>query len=106
MTDAKILRLSTARWVGLAGVLLACIALVYSRPALERGLQFARLGLSYNAPLDGQEGMALWEAGLLRNGPGLYQPVVLERFVSAPYPPVHPFVLSLLDPPPEGDLIF
>lgn len=106
MTDAKILRLSTTRWVSLLGVLAACIALVYSRPALERGVGYVRLGLSYNAPLDGQEGMALWEAGLLRNGPGLYQPVVPENFVSAPYPPVHPFILALLDPPPEGDLIF
>ena len=105
MTDIKMLRLSTTRWAGLVGVLATCIALVCSWWALDRGIQFARLGLSYVPPLDGQEGMALWEAGLLREGPGLYQPVVPEHFVSAPYPPVHPLVLALLHPF-EGDVVF
>lgn len=63
--------------------------------ALFRGVQYTVLGLNYPAPLDGQEGMALWEAALLLTGQGLYVPVVPDRFVSAPYPPVHPFLLAL-----------
>src|SRR5687768_16534918 len=83
----------------------ACLALVCSWEALGRGIDYAGSALRYEPPLDGQEGMALWEASLLRDGHGLYQPVVPDRFVSAPYPPVHPFVLALLGPP-SGPNVF
>jgi 4-amino-4-deoxy-L-arabinose transferase-like glycosyltransferase len=63
--------------------------------ALLRGTRYMLGALSYPAPLDGQEGMALWEAGLLRAGKGLYLPVLPEYFVSAPYPPLHPLLLAL-----------
>jgi hypothetical protein len=63
--------------------------------ALLRGTRYLLSMLEYAAPLDGQEGMALWEAGLLRAGKGLYLPVVPEHFVSAPYPPLHPLLLAL-----------
>lgn len=71
-------------------------ALVCGWWALARGLAYARLGLAYAAPLDGQEGMALWEASLLRSGAPLYQPPHPDRFVSAPYPPLHPLLLAVL----------
>ncbi|HEX6290459.1 MAG TPA: hypothetical protein VFZ66_14820 [Herpetosiphonaceae bacterium] len=63
--------------------------------AVLRGTRYMLEALQYGAPLDGQEGMALWEASLLRSGRGLYLPVVPENFVSAPYPPVHPLLLAL-----------
>ena len=63
--------------------------------ALLRGARYLLGALQYGAPLDGQEGMALWEAGLLRSGQGLYVPVVPDNFVSAPYPPLHPLLLAL-----------
>lgn len=72
------------------------IALACGAWALLRGGQYALLALRYVAPLDGQEGMALWEAMLLRTGRGLYFPVLPGNFVSAPYPPVHPLLLALL----------
>ncbi len=82
---------------GLA-IIAACLALVCSWQALHRGIDYAGVALRYEPPLDGQEGMAMWEASLLRDGHRLYQPVVPDRFVSAPYPPVHPLVLALLGP--------
>jgi len=63
--------------------------------ALARGVRYTLLALQYIGPLDGQEGMALWEASLLRSGRGLYVPVVADSFVSAPYPPFHPLLLVL-----------
>ncbi|HEY0735893.1 MAG TPA: hypothetical protein VGD69_13355 [Herpetosiphonaceae bacterium] len=71
------------------------IALVCGWWALFRGVTYMLNALQYSAPLDGQEGMALWEASLLRSGQGLYLPVVPENFVSAPYPPLHPLLLAL-----------
>lgn len=78
---------------------LALAALLFAVPSLERGAAYLRLAYSYQAPLDGQEGMALWEASLLRSGQGLYVPLEPRRFVSAPYPPIHPSILAIV-----GDL--
>ncbi len=64
------------------------VALACGAWALLRGAEYVLLALRFAAPLDGQEGMALWEAALLRNGLGLYLPVVPSYFVSAPYPPL------------------
>jgi hypothetical protein len=77
-------------------VLGVVLALVCSYWALQRGATYVLLGLNYPAPLDGQEGFALWEAALLRSGQPLYQPVVPDNFISAPYPPVHPLLLALI----------
>lgn len=71
------------------------IALACGWWALFRGVTYTLNALQYSAPLDGQEGMALWEASLLRSGQGLYLPVVPDNFVSAPYPPLHPLLLAL-----------
>lgn len=77
-------------------VIVVVLALLCGWWALARGFEYAVQALRYGVPLDGQEGMALWEAQLLRSGQPLYQPVVPDRFVSAPYPPFHPLLLALL----------
>jgi len=53
--------------------------------------------LSYPYPHDGLEGTLLHEARLLWAGQPLYQPLERGRFVSAPYPPLHPLLLGLAD---------
>ena len=53
--------------------------------------------LSYPYPHDGLEGTLLHEARLLWAGEPLYQPLERARFVSAPYPPLHPLLLGLAD---------
>jgi 4-amino-4-deoxy-L-arabinose transferase-like glycosyltransferase len=53
--------------------------------------------LRYPYPHDGLEGTLLHEARLLWSGQPLYQPLTRARFVSAPYPPLHPLLLGLAD---------
>jgi hypothetical protein len=53
--------------------------------------------LGYPFPHDGLEGTLLYEARLLWAGEPLYQPLERLRFVSAPYPPLHPLLLGLVD---------
>src|SRR5688500_11792696 len=53
--------------------------------------------LRYPYPHDGLEGTLLHEARLLWAGQPLYQPLERARFVSAPYPPLHPLLLGLAD---------
>src|SRR5438045_4117119 len=53
--------------------------------------------LRYPYPHDGLEGTLLHEARLLWAGQPLYQPLTPLRFVSAPYPPLHPLLLGLVD---------
>jgi hypothetical protein len=53
--------------------------------------------LRYPYPHDGLEGTLLHEARLLWAGEPLYQPLERLRFVSAPYPPLHPLALGLAD---------
>jgi hypothetical protein len=53
--------------------------------------------LRYPYPHDGLEGTLLHEARLLWAGQPLYQPLERSRFVSAPYPPLHPLLLGLAD---------
>ncbi len=85
----------TIAWSRVMTVGLVVVALACGWWSLQRGVAYARLALAYPAPLDGQEGMALWEAALLRTGQPLYQPVTPDRFVSAPYPPLHPLALAI-----------
>ena len=107
MTSMMVRAATHLRFAALArvfSVVAACLALACGWWALRRGFDFARVALAYLPPLDGQEGMALWEASLLRDGPGLYLPVVPDYFVSAPYPPLHPLVLALLGAPQEPNV--
>src|SRR5215213_5884887 len=53
--------------------------------------------LRYPYPHDGLEGTLLHEARLLWAGEPLYQPLERGRFVSAPYPPLHPLLLGFAD---------
>ncbi len=53
--------------------------------------------LAFPYPHDSLEGTLLHEARLMRSGEPLYQPLELYRFVSAPYPPLHPLILSIVD---------
>jgi len=53
--------------------------------------------LRYPYPHDGLEGTLLHEAQLLWAGEPLYQPLARLRFVSAPYPPLHPLLLALAE---------
>ncbi|HEU5086530.1 MAG TPA: hypothetical protein VFT99_03760 [Roseiflexaceae bacterium] len=46
-------------------------------------------------PNDALEGTLLYEAGLVRAGQALYQPLQPDRFVSAPYPPLHAAAVAL-----------
>jgi hypothetical protein len=48
-------------------------------------------------PTDTLEGTLLYEARLVQAGEVLYQPLVLDRFVSAPYPPLHYMFLAVAD---------
>src|SRR5215210_3506157 len=82
---------------GLAGIAgLALLALV-TAPLLWRALARLMFLLSYPYPHDGLEGTLLHEARLLHAGVPLYQPLERFRFVSAPYPPLHPLLLGLFD---------
>jgi hypothetical protein len=64
---------------------------------LWRGLGQTLVLLNWPYPTDTLEGTLLHEARLLRAGEALYQPLELYRFVSAPYPPLHPVVITLAD---------
>src|SRR5262245_34995222 len=77
----------------LALVLLGLAALPLLWGSLTRLLAL----LNYPYPTDQLEGTLLYEARLLRAGTPLYQPLVPDRFVSAPYPPLHPLVVGLAD---------
>jgi hypothetical protein len=65
-------------------------------PLLWRSSMRLAALLSYPYPHDGLEGTLSYEAGLLRAGQPLYQPLELHRFVSAPYPPLHPLLLGFV----------
>jgi hypothetical protein len=79
---------------GAAGIVaLALLALPLLWSAAARLLALLR----YPYPHDGLEGTLLHEARLLWAGERLYQPLDRLRFVSAPYPPLHPLLLGLAD---------
>lgn len=62
-----------------------------------RGIAQLAVLFGWPYPTDGLEGTLLHEARLLRAGQPLYQPLALDRFVSAPYPPLHPLLLAFVD---------
>src|SRR5436189_5412427 len=72
---------------------LVCLAL----PLLWRAFATLQALLAYRFPHDGLEGTLLYEARLLWAGDPLYQPLEPLRFISAPYPPLHPLMLGLFD---------
>src|SRR5436853_7862951 len=81
--------LSGATWI----VALALLALPLLWSAATRLLAL----LNYPYPHDGLAGTLLHEARLLWAGEPLYQPLTRLRFVSAPYPPLHPLLLGLVN---------
>ncbi|NTV63721.1 MAG: hypothetical protein HGA65_09325 [Oscillochloris sp.] len=72
-------------------LLLATVWLLWF--AADRAIQL----LGYPYPTDTLEGTLLHEARLMRAGAPLYQPLEHYSFVSAPYPPLHPLLLALVD---------
>src|SRR6478672_6967195 len=79
---------------GAAGIVaLALLALPLLWGAVARLVAL----LNYPYPHDGLEGTLLHEARLLWAGEPLYQPLERGRFVSAPYPLLHPLLLGLAD---------
>jgi 4-amino-4-deoxy-L-arabinose transferase-like glycosyltransferase len=62
--------------------------------------------LAYAYPHDGLEGTLLYESRLLWSGEPLYQPLEPQRFVAAPYPPVHPLLLGLFDQIPGAHVFW
>ncbi|MEI8307406.1 MAG: phospholipid carrier-dependent glycosyltransferase [Chloroflexales bacterium] len=85
------------RILALARPLLAALLLGVALVLLWQATAQAALLLSYPYPTDTLEGTLLHEARLLRAGEPLYQPLELYRFVSAPYPPLHPILLAQVD---------
>lgn len=86
--------------LGAAGLPGALALALLGLPALallwRAGERLAAL-LAYPYPHDSLEGTLLHEARLMRAGEPLYQPLELYRFVSAPYPPLHPLLLGWAD---------
>lgn len=81
----------------LLGSLALALVVGTALPLLWRSLNQILKLLRYPYPTDQLEGTLLHEARLWRAGEPLYQPLELYRFVSAPYPPLHPLVLGLVD---------
>lgn len=73
------------------------LIIVGALPLLRRSIGTLLTLLNYPFPTDQLEGTLLHEARLLMAGQPLYQPLEPYRFVSAPYPPLHPLVLGLID---------
>lgn len=80
-----------------AGRLMPALFGLAALPLLWGVLTRAAALLRYPYPHDGLEGTLLYEARLLRAGEPLYQPLELHRFISAPYPPLHPLLLGWAD---------
>jgi len=84
----------TAPAIALIGIGVPALCGLAALPLLWRSIMRLAALLSYPYPHDGLEGTLSYEAGLLRAGLPLYQPLELHRFVSAPYPPLHPLLLG------------
>ena len=97
----RLSRLSLLNWRGrAAGILRIALSLFLGAlvvPLALRSLIWILGLMAYPYPADGLEGTLLSQAHLLWSGQQLYQPFELYRFVSSPYPPLHPFVLGLAD---------
>jgi hypothetical protein len=82
---------------GTAGIVALVLLALPALPLLWGAAARLLALLSYPYPHDGLEGTLLHEARLLWAGARLYQPLERGRFVSAPYPPLHPLLLGLAD---------
>ena len=82
---------------GAAGIIALALLALPALPLLWSAAARLLALLSYPYPHDGLEGTLLHEARLLWAGEPLYQPLDAARFVSAPYPPLHPLLLGLAD---------
>jgi hypothetical protein len=82
---------------GAAGIVALVLLTLPALPLLWGAAARLLALLNYPYPHDGLEGTLLHEARLLWAGEPLYQPLERERFVSAPYPPLHPLLLGLAD---------
>jgi len=82
---------------GSAGIVALALLTLGGLPLLWNTGARLRALLRYPYPHDGLEGTLLHEAHLLWSGAPLYQPLEPNRFVSAPYPPLHPLLLGLAD---------
>lgn len=91
------------RSAGLAALLLVSLM---SLPLIVGAAGRLRFLLGYAYPHDGLEGTLLYEARLLYAGQPLYQPLERFRFVSAPYPPLHPLLLGWADALIAGPHLF
>jgi hypothetical protein len=78
-----------------AGTVLLALLALGGLPLLWSAAARLLALLRYPYPHDGLEGTLLHEAALLWSGEPLYQPLERLRFVSAPYPPLHPLLLGL-----------
>ncbi|XSG76122.1 hypothetical protein ACP8Y2_03805 [Herpetosiphon llansteffanensis] len=85
--------------LGIGGLMLI-LMLGLLWPAFERGVA-RRPVLNLQTPDDGLEGTLLHEAQLIRRDRSLYRPIVAEEFISAPYTPLHPMLLSFMPFDPE-----
>lgn len=90
---ARLLMVNRAR----GRLVLAALWLLVAVPLIGAAcFQLARLW-AYPYAHDGLEGTLLHEARLFWGGAPLYQPLERYRFVSAPYPPMHPLLLGVFD---------
>lgn len=82
---------------GAAGIVALALLALAALPLLWGAAVRLLALLRYPYPHDGLEGTLLHEARLLWAGEPLYQPLERGRFVSAPYPPLHPLLLGFAD---------
>lgn len=98
---SKVIHSTTAqtktRNVFALGTLLLGLLSIAALPLLGSAIERLIWLLNYPYPTDGLEGTLLHEARLLWSGQPLYQPLALDSFVSAPYPPLHPLVVGFAD---------
>jgi hypothetical protein len=90
-------RVKAVAWRGAAGWVVLGLLVLAALPLIWMAATRLLALLSYPYPHDGLEGTLLHEARLLWAGEPLYQPLEPDRFVSAPYPPLHPLLLGLVD---------
>ncbi len=90
-------RLAARALSGAAGLIARALLALATLPLLWGAATRLLALLNYPYPHDGLEGTLLYEARLLWAGEPLYQPLSRLRFVSAPYPPLHPLLLGFID---------
>lgn len=80
-----------------AGALATLVPALLAAPLIVRAVLQLRARVEFPYPTDQLEGTLLHEARLLRAGEPLYRPLVAHEFVSAPYAPLHPALLAVVD---------